>query len=162
MDPSTFKPLRLLARDEEDLQILVAHLQDSLMPLSAMIYDRPTQTFTVLANRHCWEHAPHHHEGEDLYHRVHSGLCFRGVQEVHRRGFEHHGPVRQLNFLTTLLNPEKNAINLVFSAGHEIRLKLDTIHCHLGDLDYPWPTRKRPMHIHEHIEQYHQEQQHDL
>jgi hypothetical protein len=160
MDPSTFKPLRLLAKDLEDLQILVAHLQDALMPLTTMVYDRSSKTFTLLANRHCWEHPPQVHEGQDLHHRVHSGVCFREVQGVHHKGFHHHGPVRQLNFLTALHKAQENYLHLVFSAGHEIRLAIDKIHCHLGDIDYPWPTRNKPMHIHEHVENYHREMGH--
>lgn len=145
-----FLPLKLLAKDLEDLQIIAAHLQDALMPLSAMSHNPENKTFSILANRHCWEHPPLVHEGKDLYHRVHSGLCFRGVQQVHHRGFHPKGPLRTLNFLTAEASGG-DKVNLIFSGDAHIRLQVDKIHCHLGDLGSPWPTRKRPTHIHEHL-----------
>lgn len=144
-------PLKLIAKDLEDLQILAAHLQDSLLPLVSMVYDPKEQTFTALADRFCWEHEPIEHEGDPLYHRVHTGVCFRHVSKVLHKGFKRHGPVRTLNLLT-MHGEKEGAIHLVFSGGHEIRLEIDDLHCHIGDLSSPWPTRKRPKHIHEHLE----------
>lgn len=150
-----FSPLKLLAKDLEDLKILSAHLQDALMPLSAMAYDSTQKTFSLLANRHCWEHLPIIHEGENLYHRVHSGICFKDVMQVHHRGFHPKGPLRTLNFLMAEASG-KDRLHLVFSGDAYIQLKINQIHCHLSDLGIPWPTRKRPMHIHEHIQAYKQ------
>lgn len=150
-DPQHHDPLKLIAKDLEDLQILAAHLQDSLLPLVSMTYDPEEKTFTALANRFCWEHEPIQHEGKSLYHRVHTGLHFRHVSKVLHKGFKRHGPVRTLNLLT-IHGEKKGAIHLVFSGGHEIRLEIDDLHMHMADLGQAWPTRKRPKHIHEHLE----------
>lgn len=145
------KPLKLIAKDLEDLQILAAHLQDSLLPLISMTYDSEEKTFTALANRFCWEHDAIEHEGEPLYHRVHTGVCFKNVTKVLHKGFKRHGSQRTLNLLT-MHGEKQGAVHLVFSGGHEIRLEIDSLHCHMGDVHHPWPTRKRPKHIHEHLE----------
>ena len=42
-----FEPLRLLARDFEDLTIVSTHLQDALLPLTSMVYERKSATFTM-------------------------------------------------------------------------------------------------------------------
>jgi hypothetical protein len=149
--PSEFVPLRLLANDIEDLGILAAHLQDAMLPLTSMVYDPEKATFTLLANRFCWEHPPIDHEGAPLYHRVHCGLFFRNVDKVHHRGFQRKGKTRILNLLT--LQAKKNeAIHLICSGSKEIRVETKNLHCQLGDLHAPWPTRKKPTHIYEHIE----------
>lgn len=146
-----FVPLRLLAHDEEDLSILAAHLQDALLPLVSMVFEPKNATFTMLANRFCWEHPPIDHEEGPMYHRVHSGICFKNVDKVHHRGFERTGKTRVLNLLT--LQAQKNgAIHLVCSGDSEIRIETKKLHCHLGDLHHPWPTRKKPTHLYEHIE----------
>lgn len=147
-----FVPLRLLANDHEDLTIIAAHLQDALLPLVSMVYEPKNSTFTLLANRFCWEYPAIEHEGTPMYHRVHSGLCFRNVEKVHHRGFHRKGNTRILNLLT-LQATKGDSINLICSEGHEIRLKTNDLHCHLGDLHHPWPTRKKPTHLYEHIEQ---------
>ena len=145
--------LKLLAKDIEDLQILVAHLQDALMPITAMTYDRKEGTFVCLANRHCWEHSPRMHEGEPLYHRVHSGICFQHVKAVHHRGVHPKGPLRALSFLTLQQDASADilTLHLIFSGVSEIRLQVEEIHCRLGDIEQPWPTRKQPKHVYEYI-----------
>lgn len=146
-----FVPLRLLAHDDEDLTIMAAHLQDALLPLVSMVYEPKKATFTLLANRFCWEHPPIDHEGAPMFHRVHSGITFKNVDKVHHRGFDRKGKTRILNLLT-IHAKRAGAIHLVCSQDHEIRLETKNLHCHLGDLHHPWPTRKKPMHIHEHVE----------
>lgn len=146
-----FVPLRLLAHDEEDLSILAAHLQDALLPLVSMVFEPKDATFTMLANRFCWEHPPIDHEGSLMYHRVHSGICFKNVDKVHHRGFDRKGKTRILNLLTLQAGKSGN-IHLICSENNEIRIETNKLHCHLGDIHHPWPTRKKPTHLYEHIE----------
>lgn len=146
-----FEPLRLLARDLEDLTILSTHLQDALLPLTSMVYEPKNATFTMLANRFCWEHPAIDHEGEPMHHRVHSALSFKNVGAVHHRGVQRKGNTRILNLLALQATPS-NAIHLICSGDNEIRIETKDIHCHLGDLHHPWPTRKKPTHLYEHIE----------
>lgn len=51
MDTKEMKQLKLIAKSLEDLQLLTAHLQDSLTPLMSMSYDAQTKTFRAIANR---------------------------------------------------------------------------------------------------------------
>ena len=148
---TNFEPLRLLARDLEDLTILSTHLQDALLPLTSMVYDSKNATFTMLANRFCWEHPAIDHEGEPMYHRVHSSLCFKNVEKINHRGFQRKGKTRIVNLLALQATPS-HAIHLICSGDNEIRIETKDIHCHLGDLHHPWPTRKKPTHLYEHIE----------
>lgn len=151
MDTHKLKPLKLIAKDLEDLQILAAHLQDAILPFMSMQYDPETKTFRALANRFCWEHGEMEHEGEELYHRVHSGLEVHNVDKVLHKGFDFNQHDKDYNLLT-IHGENEGAIHLVFSGGSEIRLETDDVHLHLGDVQHPWPTRQRPKHIHEHLE----------
>lgn len=150
MDTLDLKPLKLIAKDLEDLKILAAHLQDSMMPLMSMTYDPESQTFRAVANRFCWEHPEVVHDGEPLYHRTHTGVEIHNVKKVLRKGIDFKGAQRSYNLLTMHADNE-GAIHLLFSGGGELRVEVNNIHLHLGDLHHPWPTRKKPKHIHEHI-----------
>jgi len=50
--------LRLLARDEEDLAVISAILQDALIPVSEMAYLPDERRFALVANRFRWEAPP--------------------------------------------------------------------------------------------------------
>ena len=151
------KPLKLLAKDLEDLQIFAAHLQDSLLPITSMKYSEKDKSFCMVANRFCWEHPAVEHVGEDLYHRVHSKIHFDHVKNVQQNGIDQHGDIRNLNLLTIeAKNPEDKKAGhaiLHFSEGGAIKIDYDKLHCKLADMHEPWPTRNKPKHIHEHLEQ---------
>jgi len=149
MDTHSLPQLKIAAADTEDLDILAAHVQDSLIPLHSMHFNKTEGTFSSLCNRFCWEHGDQHFfEDKPLHHRVHSGLTFKGVEEVHHRGFNPKTDTRTLNLLTVKANPHPKGtdIHLIFSGKSEIRLKTKSIDCRLGDLHHPWPTHKKPEH----------------
>lgn len=152
MDTKEMKQLKLIAKDLEDLQILVAHLQDAIVPLMSMDYDPHTKTFRAVANRFCWEHGEIEHEGEALYHRVHSGLEIHHVTRVQHKGLGRYNENRACNLLT-IHGDQEGVLHFIFSGGSELRLEVEDLHMHLGDLEHPWPTRKKPKHIHEHLDE---------
>ena len=162
-----FRPLKLRARDSEDLQTIAAHLQDALVPLSDTAYLKPEKRFVLVANRFRWEAgeaedgapppaAPDPAEdarftdveddsgGGRLYERVNCGVCFDRVRGVRVRGVNPQDRDQILNLLTLEAGPD--AITLVFSGGAQIRLDVSQIRCHIEDLGEPWPTRWRPGH----------------
>jgi hypothetical protein len=118
----------------------------------AMVFEK--ESFTLLVNRFCWNHADNH-EGKPLHYRSHVGLLFRHVKNVQRKGFEQHTQERILNLLHIHVKEKGKTswIYLMFSAGHEIRLEAKKLEVYLSDLHDPWPTRSKPMHLHEHIEE---------
>jgi hypothetical protein len=150
-----FSPLRLVAKEKEEIHILSTQLQDALFPLTSVQFDVETKIFTCLVNRFCWEHLnAHPHEGR--YYRVHSGFSIFNVKNVHRRNFDHKHPERVLNLLTIKVDALKNdcqTIHLIFSGDKEIRLEVEAIQCQLGDVGHPWHTDKRPMHVYEHLQE---------
>ena len=49
--------LRLRAEDDEDLAVISACLQDALVSVRDLAYDRDARTFVLVANRFRWEGA---------------------------------------------------------------------------------------------------------
>jgi DUF2948 family protein len=134
--------LKLLARDEEDLAVISAVLQDALIPVAEMAYLPDERRFVLVANRFRWE-APHDRPRQNLERRL-TGLSIGGVSAVRRRGFTPGDPDRILALLA--LRRVDGALRLDFAGGASIQLETAEILCHLDDLSEPWPTRWQPRH----------------
>ncbi len=134
--------LKLLARDEEDLAVISAVLQDALIPVAEMAYLPEEHRFALVANRFRWE-APNDRPRDNLERRL-TGLSISGVSGVRRRGFNPGDPDRILALLA--LRRVDGALQLDFAGGASIRLESAEILCHLDDLSEPWPTRWQPRH----------------
>ncbi|HEX4193963.1 MAG TPA: DUF2948 family protein [Stellaceae bacterium] len=138
--------LKLRAADAEDLAVLSAILQDSLVTIAEMTYLPDESRFVLVANRFKWE--PQTGAAEAKAERVLTGLCIDGVKAVSRRGFSPREGDRILSLLALRLE-DQGAIPLLvldFAGGSSVRLEVAQILCHLDDLGEPWPTRWRPKH----------------
>lgn len=138
--------LKLRAADAEDLAVLSAILQDSLVTIGEMTYLPEESRFVLVANRFRWEPeaGPKPGKGE----RVLTGLCIDGVKAVSRRGFSPREGDRILLLLALHAEGEGTPATLIldFAGGSSVRLEVGQILCHLDDLGEPWPTRWRPKH----------------
>lgn len=134
--------LKLRAVDAEDLAVVSACLQDAIVGITDMTWDREGHRFLLVASRFCWE-GFQDREDEPLA-RVHAGLCIDGVTAVRHRGIDRSQRDAMLSLLAMHL--VEGAIHLEFAGGGTIRLEADRILCHLQDLDEPWPTQWRPSH----------------
>lgn len=146
------KLIKMRALDVDDLNHISEQLRDGLCPLVAMVYEK--NSFTLLVNRFCWNHEDIVDE-KPMYYRSHIGLLFMHVKKVQRQGFHQYSEQRVLNLLHINVQENDTAqwVHLVFSGNHEIRLQVEKLETYLSDLHDPWPTRSKPTHLHEHLEQ---------
>jgi len=138
--------LKLRAADAEDLAVISAILQDSLVTIGDMAYLPEENRFVLVANRFKWE--PQAGATPRRGERVLTGLCIDGVKAVSRRGFSPRDNDRILSLLALHAEDEGEAASLIlnFAGGSSVRLEVQQIMCHLDDLGEPWPTRWRPKH----------------
>ena len=138
--------LKLRAGDAEDLAVISAILQDSLVTVAEMAYLPDERRFVLVANRFKWEPAagPAQAKAE----RVLTGLCIDGVMNVSRRGFSPRDSDRILSLLALHTEGGGMPASLIldFAGGSSVQLEVEQILCHLDDLGEPWPTRWRPKH----------------
>jgi hypothetical protein len=139
-------PLKLQAADKDDLAVLSAFLQDAVIPVKEAVFVLAENRFVFVANRFRWEDADRdtHRQGTPIYERVNCGVCFEHVAAVRQKGLDQHRRGQVVSLLA--LNVESKTIDLVLSAGALIQLEVDSILCHLQDIDDPWPTQWRPAH----------------
>lgn len=139
----TYKRLRIKAIDVEDLKVFSSHFQDALCPIVSMVNEK--QTFTLLANRFCWEVEK---EESNIYYRVHSGICVKYVNNIFHK--ELTKEKRILNLLAIQLIDDNN-LHFIFSENYELCIQISKLEIYANDLHQPWPTAKRPTHLHEHL-----------
>jgi len=154
-------PIKLRARDVDDMRVLASCLQDALVSVGDIAYLKREKRFVLVANRFRWESRPQDPPGPEtpedpadarfedqdagpLYERVYCGLCFDRVKKVRYQGFVPSHRDQIINLLT--IEAEPRAVTLVFSGGAAIRLEVGALACHLEDLGEPWPTGWRPAH----------------
>jgi len=137
--------IKLRAQDAGDLAVISACLQDALVSVRDLAFDRDARRFVLIANRFRWER---HHDGatEPGFERTLCGIAFSEVDGVSYRCFRRSDEDRILSLLTVRAPDDGGTIDLEFSAGASIRLAVSGIACHARDLGEPWPTAWQPDH----------------
>jgi Protein of unknown function (DUF2948) len=143
--------LRLRAEDAEDLAVISACVQDALVAVRDLAYDREARSFLLIANRFRWEANGVAMVGAP-FERTLCAITFAGIDDVAYRGFHRSEEDRILSLLAISFTPVRlpagagAAINLEFAAGATIRLSASAIRGRLRDYGEPWPTVWHPGH----------------
>ena len=138
-------PLRLRAEDAEDLAVISAVVQDALVSVQDLTYDRGANRFTLVANRFRWEGQPDGPRGAPAYERTVCAITFEAVKGVSYRGFRRRDDERILSLLA-IRPSEAGTIELEFSGGAALRLAVGAIRVRARDVGEPWPTVWQPDH----------------
>jgi hypothetical protein len=134
--------LHLSALDADDLGVISAAVQDSLVAVRDCAHFPDEKRFVLLLNRFAWEADP---GVETRYWRTHSALVFNEVRAVRHHKIPLHQPDRVLDLLSMGLEKD-GSVALHFAADRSIRLEIGRLACHLGDVGEPWPTPWKPAH----------------
>ena len=138
------RPLRLLAQDVDDLQIISAALQDAIAHVGDIRHEPKARTLTIMFNRYRWEAA----EGV-CGERVVSALQFGDVQRVRHRGLASEDPGALVSCLALDFEagePPGGRILLHFSHGGDLAAEVECIDPVLADVSDAWPAARAPDH----------------
>jgi Protein of unknown function (DUF2948) len=140
--------LKLVALDNDDVEILSAHLQDALLT-AADVHWRPAEKRVVVAlNRFDWEGA---NGKAGLFRRRRAALRFERVTACKCRNCSNcsEGKDQLLNLLAVSFEPADGPagiVTLLFSGGAALRLEVECLEAELTDLGPTWTTESRPAH----------------
>ena len=140
-------PLKLVALDDEDLDVISSHLQDAVIRVGEMAYQPSRKRFAAILNRYNWEKA--HVGSEQENERRRTALRFDRVLGAQLRQVKPSQSDRILSLLAVRFEAEDHPagyITLTFSGGASIRLKVECIEAELTDLGPSWRARSRPQH----------------
>ena len=141
-------PLRLRAEDADDLAVISACLQDALVSVRDLAYDREAGTFVLVANRFRWEVTEAERAEAGRLERTLCAVAFGEVESVAYRGFQRSEESRILCLLAIRPDLAKSGgtIDLDFSGSATIRLSASAIRCRVRDFGEPWRTAWHPDH----------------
>lgn len=139
--------LVLGAVDQEDLEVLSAHVQDAIVAAGHMTWERRRGRFVLLLNRYLWEEQPAGGSGR----RVQAGLHFDCVRKVQTRNLHNRPRKALLNLLSIGFEPAADGapggeVLMTFSDGAAVRLEVECLDAQLRDIGEPWKARARPFH----------------
>jgi hypothetical protein len=138
--------LKLMAEDGADLDIIAAAVQDALLRVGDISYDKKARRFAAVLNRFRWEEA-----GEKgPFERVRSALSFESVLSVKSRKVRMDAPDAVASLLSIVFTPDPEPpggqVRLVFAGGGELALEVECLDALLMDMGASACARRRPDH----------------
>lgn len=144
------KPLKLIALDNEDLDIISAHLQDAVIRVGDIARLTREKRFVLLLNRFAWENVDPQAPPEQChYERRRAALHFERVESVRCRNIRQDLPDGVLNLLAVRFSGTDSpagVVDLIFSSDAVIRLEVECLEARLCDLGPVWTTDCCPGH----------------
>ena len=139
--------LKLIAKTDEDLRVISAHLQDSIVKTSDIANLKKNKIFLMQLNRFMWEDIEKGVFRKNK--RIRTILKFENVLKVTSKNVNQKKNDRFLDFLAieTFKMPDKNyEMNLIFSGDMVIKLVTEAIEVTLDDQGTPWESKNKPKH----------------
>ena len=141
------KNLKLIARTEEDLRIISAHLQDSIVSMENIASLKKNRIFLMQLNRFMWEDVEKGVFRKNK--RIRTILKFDNIIEVNSKNINQKSKDKFLDFLAIECNqiPDENyEMKLIFSGDSVIKVVAEVIEVALDDQGEPWDTKNKPKH----------------
>ena len=141
------KNLKLIARTEEDLRIVSAHLQDSIASIADIANLKKNKILLMQLNRFMWEDVEKGVFRKNK--RIRTILKFENVLTVESRNINQLKKDKFLDFLAieTNITPDNNyEMKIIFAGDSVIRVISEVIEVTLDDQGDAWDTKNKPKH----------------
>ena len=141
------KNLKLIARTEKDLNVVSAHLQDSIANISDIANLEKNKIFLMQLNRFMWEDVEKGIFRKNK--RIRTILKFENVLKVHAKNINQSKKDKFLDFLAieTIKMPDNNyEMKIVFAGDSVIKIISEVIEVTLDDQGSAWETKNMPKH----------------
>ena len=141
------KNLRLIARTEEDLKVISAHLQDSIASISNIASLKKNKIFLMQLNRFMWEDVE-----KGVFRgnkRIRTILKFENVLKVNSKNINQLKKDKFLVFLAieSSAMPDNNyEMRIIFAGDSIIKIISEAIEVTFDDQGEAWDTKNKPKH----------------
>jgi hypothetical protein len=145
------RPLHLVARDEADLQVISTLVQDAVLDIGDMKWDRRRRRFAMLVNRFRWEDRTAAEVGQRPYERVRAMLVVEDATAVQTMGIERGAAPSVLSVLSMAFaaGPDgTGTLTLTLAGDGAVALSVEALEVTLKDVTRPYraPSGKVPSH----------------
>ena len=140
-------PLKLIALDKDDIEIVSAHLQDAVVKVGDIVWLPAEKRLVLGLNRFDWEACG---EASPCYQRRRTALRFERVLAFRCRKVSQAAKDEVLNLLAVEYaetDAPSGTVTLIFSGGAALRLEVECLECELTDLGPTWDVKARPEHV---------------
>ena len=139
--------LKLIGNSQEDLKVISAYSQDSIVVVKDIIFLEKNKIFIMIINRFMWEDIEKgaHKQGK----RIRCAIKFEGILKVKSKKINQKNKNKRLECLAIECNeiPSKNyEINFFFAGGSVITLISESIEVVMNDLGESWNVKYIPKH----------------
>jgi hypothetical protein len=141
------KNLKLIARTEEDLRVVSAHLQDSIASVAYIANLKKNKIFLMQLNRFMWEDVEKGVFRKNK--RIRTILKFENVLNVLSKNIRQKKKNEFLDFLAieTIKMPDNNyEMKIIFAGDSIIRVVCEVVEVTLDDQGEAWDTKNKPKH----------------
>ncbi len=138
--------MRLQATSSDDLKVLSALLQDSIVPIADILYTPSRKQVIMVFQRFRWELTKNAETiGKPIvYQRCLCGLLIDKVEYMQTQQIDINDRSQFLNFLSFYESGQN--LDLQFSDSKTIRLSVNSLKLTVKDLGESWPTTQCPQH----------------
>jgi Protein of unknown function (DUF2948) len=140
------EPVKFVALDRDDLEVISAHVQDALVKVADILWRPQEKRLVVALCRFDWLSAQ---ARPPELRRCRSVLRFDRVNSCKCRSVNPAGKDAILNLLAIEFqetDAPAGVVTLTFSGGGVLRLEVECLESELADLGPSWPTAARPSH----------------
>ena len=141
------KNLKLVAKTKDDISVLSAHLQDSIVNVSDIAKLEKNKILLIQLNRFMWEDVEKGVFRKNK--RIRTILKFENVIKVHAKNINQSKGNKFLDFLTIEIKQmiDKNyEMKIVFAGDSIIKVISEVIEVTLDDQGESWDTKNMPKH----------------
>ena len=139
--------LKLVGKNQEDLKIISAYLQDSIVMVKDIVFLKQNRTFVMIVNRFMWEDVEIGSYKKNK--RIRCAVKFEEVIKVESKNINQKNKNKPLEYLAIKYgtSTEQACKMMIFFAGDGIITVIsETIQVDLQDLGKPWITKHIPTH----------------
>ena len=140
--------LKLIAKTVDDLKVISAHLQDSIVLSTEIAHLKKNRIFLMQLNRFMWEDVE-----KGVFRRnkrIRTILKIENVLSVISKNINQKKKDFFLDFLTIetkQMTDKTYEMNLIFSGNSIIKINAEVIEVFLDDQGLPWDSKNKPTHV---------------
>ena len=139
--------LRLMAKNQDDLKVISAYLQDSIVIVRDIVFLKKNMTFIMIVNRFMWEDVEKGVFRQNK--RIRCAVKFEEVLKVKSQNINQRNKNKPLEYLAIECRLNFNKayeINIFFSGDSIITIISEAIEVVMYDLGKPWEVKHIPIH----------------
>jgi len=139
--------LKLIGKNQEDLKVISAYMQDSIVLIKDIVFLKRNSSFVMIVNRFMWEDVEKGVFRENK--RIRSALKFEEVLSVKSKNINQKNKNQPLECLAIKSDPTTEnfyEIRIFFAGKGIITLIAETIEVLMSDLGKSWNVKHIPKH----------------